>query len=99
TRFDCDWSSDVCSSDLSRTTRRFSAGPAKRRVVLLRAADAVREMVGGFYMIELRRRLILLRPRAAAIEGDVGATVVAFDHPLRKIGRASCRERVRSCVG
>src|SRR6266566_2130183 len=38
-------------------------------------------------MVELSRRLILLSPRTAAVEGHVRATVVALDHPLRVVGR------------
>src|SRR5204863_9505200 len=64
----------------------LAARPAQRRVVLLRAADAIREMIGGDDVIELRRRLILLRPGAAAVERHVGAAVVALDHALRAVG-------------
>src|SRR5688572_31112170 len=32
TRFDCDWSSDVCSSDLQRRREAQAAAPAGRRV-------------------------------------------------------------------
>ena len=65
----------------------LAARPAQRRVVLLRAADAIREMIGGDDVIELRRCLILLRPGAAAVERHVGAAVVALDHALRVVGR------------
>src|SRR2546430_5014296 len=63
TRFDCDWSSDVCSSDLAPRARRFRAGgrtraqgedlrhwctlPAKTRTPLLRRATKLGERLAS----------------------------------------------------
>ena len=63
------------------------AGAAQRRVVLLRAADAIREMVGRSHVVELPGRLVLLRPRFPAVERHVRAAVVRLDHSLRVVGR------------
>jgi hypothetical protein len=42
----------------------------------------------GDDVVELRGRLVVDRgPRAAAVERDVGAAVVALDHPARVVGR------------
>src|SRR2546430_86138 len=79
TRFDCDWSSDVCSSDL------FSAGRLRadfRRFELQRA-DAQRKSARGFASGWSDQRL------QPARRGRSGAGAGSF-----KIGRASCRERV-----
>src|SRR5262245_39254893 len=64
-----------------------AAGYLDSRVVLLRAVDVVGEIVVERDSIELRRRLILLRPGSAAVEGDVSASVVGVYHPARIIGR------------
>src|SRR5256886_5236877 len=63
TRFDCDWSSDVCSSDLSRFSLDGDAGHASvtaprllletRRVYLARTPDLYR---GGGGVHRARRR-------------------------------------------
>src|SRR2546429_6544939 len=51
-------------------------------VVLLRAVDAIRPVVVHGDVIELRRRLIVLRsPAPAAIDGDGRAAVIAVDQP------------------
>src|SRR2546430_3028396 len=44
TRFDCDWSSDVCSSDLATRRRLAARGPAHDTVVLV---DDVQHLVRG----------------------------------------------------
>src|SRR5204862_7975905 len=57
------------------------------RVVLLRAVDAVRGAVVGRHAVDLRRRLVLdRRPADTAVDADVGAAVVGFDHPERVDG-------------
>src|SRR5688572_33445633 len=81
TRFDCDWSSDVCSSDLS----------AEVVVELLhrsRAEDHRRDLLpreepGERY----------LRARRLPPLGDRVDLVQQVVRTLLKIGRASCRER------
>src|SRR5688572_11660178 len=52
TRFDCDWSSDVCSSDLNRLRLRISSIhllPATYRVGLWLAAPVQAQSVTGAY--------------------------------------------------
>src|SRR5256886_11796109 len=79
TRFDCDWSSDVCSSDLRKIAielfqlqrtrgEQHAALPAERRLV---------DQAGGMIVVEDRQRAVPVTSGAA-----------------KKIGRASCRERV-----
>src|SRR5256886_3893472 len=78
TRFDCDWSSDVCSSDL------------------------LRDPMSPPFHVNFVRGLRVLQISAALPQGAKGVArlvPIDFQHaPLppkpRKIGRASCRERV-----
>src|SRR2546430_2978761 len=80
TRFDCDWSSDVCSSDLApRRTPHFHINllPEARNVPTTRAImDAYLK-----YLHELG-------------EKKVYGQMVTFRNRRGEIGRASCRERV-----
>ena len=51
-------------------------------VVLLRAVHAVRALVVGAHVVELRGRLVVdRRPRLPAVERHAGAAVVSLDHP------------------
>src|SRR2546430_13475094 len=78
TRFDCDWSSDVCSSDLGTVAeaRRLWAAVARTNVMI--KVPGTRE---GWSAIE---RLLT--------DGiNVNITLL---FSLEQIGRASCRERV-----
>src|SRR2546430_10551885 len=78
TRFDCDWSSDVCSSDLAWRSR-------DRQVVadVRRLGNQMNVVVTGC------ARLIEMVPAIARNFGNLGAALC-----LDQIGRASCRERV-----
>src|SRR5688572_18040733 len=63
------------------------AGYADAAVVLLCAVDAVGQLVVDVNVVELAGHLVVDgAPGLAAVEGDVGAAVVALDHALR-IGR------------
>src|SRR5205085_4282427 len=85
TRFDCDWSSDVCSSDLAFERgilpgpRVFASGPAM-------------SVTGGYplsgYSWELRMPDGVLKCDGA----DECRKAVRLQ--VAEIGRASCRERV-----
>jgi len=60
---------------------------AERRVVLLRAVDAILKVVVGGDVVKLRGRLIVLRsPVFAAVDADGGAAVVAVDHAIGIVG-------------
>src|SRR2546430_5161816 len=78
TRFDCDWSSDVCSSDLTREgsdaicRRAYWLGPNLERVAERRKPQFV---------------------RADLSLGLEPIPMLGSREPL-EIGRASCRERV-----
>src|SRR5205085_7487900 len=96
TRFDCDWSSDVCSSDLTSwdigrgdETQPPSIrvrGLLLRRLVLLEDVPGPLAAIGGV-IGNLPDLIGVLR-----LDG-LGAWVLRS-----KIGRASCRERVE-CWG
>src|SRR3546814_1757010 len=86
-----DWSSDVCSSDLttlrpignSRTPPRWP--PASRAVILARSLSSAR----------LRGAAgIRVMPGATGCQTDGCAGGDRYSMPRSKIGRASCRERV-----
>src|SRR5690242_11925258 len=74
---------------IARADAAFSraARDAHGGVVLLRAVDVVRKIVVEGHAIELRRRLILFGPTAAAIQRDIRATVVTLDHAIGIVGR------------
>src|SRR5256886_5225253 len=79
TRFDCDWSSDVCSSDLSRSGLEPAYADCAR-VLHMGLPTAMRKRVPIEVVIEA--------VRAMRREADRWIAVV------EEIGRASCRERV-----
>src|SRR5207237_7745164 len=80
TRFKCDWSSDVCSSDLALTATRVQAFPVAAAPVhhAIGLVDAQRQSSDPFPAGPDGRcaRMVFPRPRVRA----------------REIGRASCRE-------
>src|SRR2546430_10953478 len=78
TRFDCDWSSDVCSSDLDEDPTHWS--PVLKAWVLTRYEDVKR------VCLDSRLSSDRLRPFFATLSSGEAEHI--------KIGRASCRERV-----
>src|SRR5512145_1617256 len=64
-----------------------AAGDLDRRIVLLRAIDVIGEIIVERDAVELRGRLILLRPVFAAVERDVRAAVVGVDHSVWVVRR------------
>src|SRR5207237_6704135 len=85
TRFKCDWSSDVCSSDLA-----YAYQNGANRIAFIGAGESALPAL----MDDQSRHLFAI---VALSPGPLG-TLTAND--LRgKIGRASCRERVESWVG
>src|SRR5205085_6406352 len=84
TTFDCDWSSDVCSSDLHRLLARIGDVQAGE------AHDPCRAH-------KLRKRL---DASAGGVEVDELVVHAQAVMPSFQIGRASCRERAaRSARG
>src|SRR2546430_8340335 len=78
TRFDCDWSSDVCSSDLRGLELGADHGDA----------------LGTGQLEQLGRRLLSLRDQdARQLEAEERLERGAPRRGV-EIGRASCRERV-----
>src|SRR5256886_3857371 len=77
TRFDCDWSSDVCSSDLLEAVRAVHAA-CPDASILVDPNQA--------WSIELLNELA---PELHAL----GVVLIEQPLPAGEIGRASCRER------
>src|SRR2546430_9817445 len=78
TRFDCDWSSDVCSSDLDYDALTAGQSRVVAEEKLEQVLQELEELVG-----------------IATVKDKVKETAnFARIQQLRKIGRASCRERV-----
>src|SRR5688572_31059693 len=84
TRFDCDWSSDVCSSDLTdyAKTNFSSANPIDLRAFLT--------IVGTRSGTTVR-----VRPSTRVL-GAPGIPETEAGGELEEIGRASCRKECRS---
>src|SRR2546430_3676103 len=81
TRFDCDWSSDVCSSDLAAILDcRF--GRSDNRESLRRFFEVDAECIAIAVLWRLAQR------------GEIRAQLVERALKELEIGRASCRERV-----
>src|SRR2546430_6460321 len=78
TRFDCDWSSDVCSSDLSSS---FVEAEVKPQIVDLPPESR------AFVKVTLRAKRV-------GRWGVHGMALEVRGTELGEIGRASCRERV-----
>src|SRR2546430_4631836 len=78
TRFDCDWSSDVCSSDLNGAADRFHS------LSLLRIQRV---------QIQHRARSVMNWTRNSKAQNP-NLEQFPNEKPPEKIGRASCRERV-----
>src|SRR6266478_6810015 len=80
TRFDCDWSSDVCSSDLELT--RYGQNRVSRREV------RIVELYDGVAVDSLERKLITpLRPSVRTRAEQVSGVILA-QHLLRIVLRA-----------
>src|SRR5205085_5928464 len=86
TRFDCDWSSDVCSSDLAFPLKRF------RRLGYTHAALNGQK---GYHGVAVLSRLPFERVAIDNYCGKQDCRHIAVTLG-EKIGRASCRERVGS---
>ena len=64
-----------------------SAGDADGAVVLLRAANVIRNVNGRGYVVKLRGRILLAGPGFTAVDRNIRAAVVRVDHALRIVRR------------
>src|SRR5205085_5087889 len=90
TRFDCDWSSDVCSSDLVY-------GPGLRKQLFWDAARKATHGEFDFFGSGEELRDWVYVEDLARLLADLGAAPREFPRLSNvgtEIGRASCRERV-----
>src|SRR5690606_41023697 len=89
TRFSRDWSSDVCSSDLTISTNTpIAFDPYSEN-----------ELTGGFILIDrISNKTLGAGTIDFGLRRGQNLTYQSFDvdRQVRKIGRASCRERVES---
>src|SRR5205085_8828115 len=96
-RFDCDWSSDVCSSDLAGPGPDLAA--ASQNVDLSAYAA---EIDAGTRRLRFASFMVSNGALASATIEELdgaGATLLRMAVPAadaQEIGRASCRERVES---
>src|SRR5205085_7895005 len=93
TRFDCDWSSDVCSSDLVRNASRSSAPPTPAAVAALEPADLIPLQFSrqkADYVIATAR---LVASGALDLEALRTMSATRAERTLLEIGRASRKER------
>src|SRR5207237_3017817 len=89
TRFKCDWSSDVCSSDLDDNARCFGMlldGRAQETGVKRRGSDATLLLIYNAHFDVVNFTL------PAVPEGHNWLALIDTNQP-DEIGRASCRER------
>src|SRR5688572_31294562 len=86
TRFDCDWSSDVCSSDLRQGARLPRLPESTEQEQQDRSRDEAADMGEPGYPARV----------LGSGGGDRGIAGVGLDQ--EQIGRASCRERVEMSV-
>src|SRR2546427_12543752 len=87
TRFDCDWSSDVCSSDL------IAVDPEHKQDYLNYLADYLRRLDQA--QKTLQERVARLQDRRIITHHPAWPYFARrFGFQIEEIGRASCRERV-----
>src|SRR5690606_41048414 len=90
TRFSRDWSSDVCSSDLTLVHGLFQRDLLLeyiRHFVLFEDDGRLVKKIAAYHQFHAVRAVVQSVLKASAPGGT------------RKIGRASCRERVKMTVG
>src|SRR4051812_49925584 len=88
TRLTCDWSSDVCSSDLDSRARRANSRPTKGGATLRRSLSLLVASIAAMSVAQqhltLADSIRLARQNSPVLQAE--------------IGRASCRERVEISV-
>src|SRR5205085_5842199 len=86
TRFDCDWSSDVCSSDLIEYDSGFTLPPGRYSLRFVARENTTGKI--GTYDTKFVVPDLTTEQQRLPISSVI----------LSKIGRASCRERVYAGV-
>src|SRR5205807_7163174 len=89
TRLQGDWSSDVCSSDLTLADETIDRVAGKLATDEIRDVSLFAYGVARMVCLEAGRR----QGRVVPLQDEEPS-----GHPLAEIGRASCRERVESAV-
>src|SRR2546427_6522502 len=85
TRFDCDWSSDVCSSDLKGELERIG---------YVGSQEPGDHPIGAYFESHIEQGPVL-EDNARTIGVVTGVLGIRwYDCVVTEIGRASCRERV-----
>src|SRR5207237_2429288 len=99
TRFKCDWSSDVCSSDLHK--RQEIVGDQRRSCAELCRVCACPGGGGTYRFHSLSSSRQDTRPFSCGAVGRFGTSGqrLCADYAGREIGRASCREGVETSLG
>src|SRR5260370_19529633 len=87
TRFKCDWSSDVCSSDLPNLE-----GPSDKTVAVIEFLSATGEPIAVYMDYAMHPVNGFLAGLTSA--DFAGAASRYVEQAFDEIGRASCRERV-----
>src|SRR2546430_9380698 len=88
TRFDCDWSSDVCSSDLLYSRNRLNVAVSRAHCLAVIFASPL--------LLETPCNTI---EQMRLVNALCWAYSYAQDRRCAEIGRASCRERGEISVG
>src|SRR5206468_4548406 len=98
-RSDRDWSSDVCSSDLKRSTSHVRRGPLVFTKLCFQTTRNLKPAAAETRTLcrldEFMQNLRTLRTRILAVALFASLPLAA---PTREIGRASCRERAWTWV-
>src|SRR3546814_15322292 len=99
-----DWSSDVCSSDLSAAARSRPSSSHRKLIMSDRTLDILKsrrflplfvtQFLGAFNDNLYKNALVILILFRLAADAGQGEVLVAVAGGLFEIGRASCRERV-----
>src|SRR2546427_9569114 len=104
TRFDCDWSSDVCSSDLNSATQvqqNFAAGGGERYYLLFNVSSLT-GVLQSFIMMEgsqydsysylfRKPRFISLDPNAAPANIPISGIRIGVNGTIARVGQSYAR--------
>src|SRR5205814_5781807 len=97
TRCLSDWSSDVCSSDLSRVSQALFG--SRQRGACAQKPHAFRALLTLWPVVRGGEEFRTAQRPELASALPVAGSYFLIGHSVIKIGRASCRERVWRWVG